>query len=162
MVFALMLDRFTRHNNLCKKSVPRSRSIHNLFLADLISSRCHDKTNSIPVGSAPYPFALTKQQCEINVQRIIVRLDLLAKQKVSFVSHLTIDAAWKTVRELFCIRYFSKNEEQTSQKIYRVMCFYSIENNMQNFRHFCKKKKNTQHDFALRTSITRICEFTET
>ena len=23
------------------------------------------------------------------------------------------------------------------------MCFYSIENDMQNFRHFCKKKKNT-------------------
>ena len=32
MVFALTLDRFTCHNNLCKISVPRSRPICNLFL----------------------------------------------------------------------------------------------------------------------------------
>ena len=32
MVFALMLDRFTHHNNLCKKSVPRFRPIRNLCL----------------------------------------------------------------------------------------------------------------------------------
>ena len=38
---------------------------------------------------------------------------------------------------------FLENEEQTSQKKYRVMCFCSTENDMQNFRHFCKKQKNT-------------------
>ena len=80
MVFALTLDQFICHNNLCKETVSRSRSIRNLFkieilvfegsketerkkkkLADLVSNRCHDKTNSIPGGSAPYPLALTKQ-----------------------------------------------------------------------------------------------------
>ena len=38
---------------------------------------------------------------------------------------------------------FLENEEQTSQKKYRVMCVYSTENDMQNFRYFCKKQKNT-------------------
>ena len=32
MIYALTLDRFTRHNNLCKKPVTRSRPIRNLCL----------------------------------------------------------------------------------------------------------------------------------
>ena len=32
MIYALTLDRFTRHNNLCKKICPRSRPIRNLCL----------------------------------------------------------------------------------------------------------------------------------
>ena len=53
---------------------------------------------------------------------------------------------------------FLENEEETSQKIYRVMIIYSVENDMQNFRHFCKKRKTlqivTQHGFALTASIS--------
>ena len=37
MAFASTLDRFTCHNNLCKKSVPRSRSIRNLFFNRYLS-----------------------------------------------------------------------------------------------------------------------------
>ena len=44
---------------------------------------------------------------------------------------------------VFLHMLFLENEEQTSQKKYRVMYFYSTENVMQNFRHFCKKQKNT-------------------
>ena len=40
---------------------------------------------------------------------------------------------------------FLENEEQTSEKKYMVMFFYSIENHMQKFRHFWGKKKHTQN-----------------
>ena len=40
----------------------------------------------------------------------------------------------------FCIRYFSKTKSKPGKK-YRVMFFYLIENHMQKFRHFWRKKK---------------------
>ena len=88
MVFALTLDRFmccvSRHNNLCKNLFPdfalyaiccfnnkllidtlvleeSKKTEREKKLANLISGRCHDTTNSILVGSAPYPLAVTKQ-----------------------------------------------------------------------------------------------------
>ena len=88
MVSALTLDGFTccvsRHNNLCKNLFPdfalyaiccfnnkllidtlvleeSKKTEREKKLANLISGRCHDTTNSILVGSAPYPLAVTKQ-----------------------------------------------------------------------------------------------------
>ena len=37
----------------------------------------------------------------------------------------------------------SRKRRAKQPKKYRVMCFYSIENDMQNFRHFCKKKRKS-------------------
>ena len=36
---------------------------------------------------------------------------------------------------------FLESKSKPAKTKYRVMCFYLIENDMQNFRHFCKKKK---------------------
>ena len=36
MVFALTLDQFIRHNNRCKETVSRSRSIRNLFKIEIL------------------------------------------------------------------------------------------------------------------------------
>ena len=44
---------------------------------------------------------------------------------------------------LECSFHIKVKTRAKQPKKYRVMCFYSIENDMQNFRHFCKKKKNT-------------------
>ena len=45
-------------------------------------------------------------------------------------------------RKLFA--YVISQKRRAKQPIkFRMMCFYSIGNDMQNFRHFCKKKKNT-------------------
>ena len=57
---------------------------------------------------------------------------------------------------------FLENEEQTSQKKYRVMCFYSIENDMQNFRHFCKKKKKNTSDRHLAWFCTQPFNYADT
>ena len=63
------------------------------------------------------------------------------KQKVSFVLRLTIDLKiWKTGRFLHTLHVFLENEEQTNEKIYRVMFFCSVENDMKKFQALLQKK----------------------
>ena len=47
-----------------------------------------------------------------------------------------------TLEDFVHTSFLEKEEEQTSKKKYRVMFFFLIENHMQRFRHFWRKKKN--------------------
>ena len=70
-----------------------------------------------------------------------------------------------TTNTSFCIRNISKTKNKPAKKKYRMMFFYSIENGTQNFRHFCRKKKENHSRlllsmvFALTPSIIIRCTF---
>ena len=57
--------------------------------------------------------------------------------KVSFVSHSTKDLKHMSPGKPWVLHtFFLENELKTSEKKYRAMFFYSIEDHMQKFRHF--------------------------
>ena len=63
-----------------------------------------------------------------------------------------------TTNTSFCVRNVSKTKSKPAEKKYRMMCFYPIENDMKNFRHFCKKKK--KKDTHLRSSLSMVLHST--
>ena len=51
-----------------------------------------------------------------------------------------ISKKYRSRTEDFLHTLFLENREQTSEKKYRLMFFYLIENHMQKFKHFWQKK----------------------
>ena len=157
MVFALTLDRFTRHNDLCKNSVSRFLSICNLFLNRYLGfwrkkrNRTKEKIGQPciePVlqqkkfDSGQFSALSTCANKAVVRDWCIIVTWSFSKAKGFFCFSFN-NRCRLEIWGLFCIRYFWKTKGETAIK-YRVMCFYSTGNDMQSFRHFCKKRKTLQ------------------
>ena len=110
MVFALTLDRFIRHNNLCKETVSRSRSIRNLF-----STRIEPMSRQNKFDSGWFSTLSTCANEAVVRDYCIILTWSFAKTKgffcFSFNNRCRLEN-WG----LFLHTLFLKNEEQTSQK----------------------------------------------
>ena len=62
MVFALTLDRFIHHNNLCKETVSRSRSMRSLFKIDILGFEGSKETERKKNWPTSYRTGVTTKQ----------------------------------------------------------------------------------------------------